>query len=186
MISPGFNVFSKKSQGIPEFYGDDIALLKLTQKVKMSTHARCRGLGWEGTLYRGGCPGEPWKRGHQGWASVTLALLLRPICLPCTVGANLALRKLPGSTCRDHGERWTRCWRDWHQGLGGDIVGCAAVPRSGCWVKGPALTSLSLTAEKELLNQVSIPAHFVALNGDKLNINLKTGSEVRVSGSGCC
>lgn len=41
MISPGFNVFSKKSQGIPEFYGDDIALLKLTQKVKMSTHARC-------------------------------------------------------------------------------------------------------------------------------------------------
>uniref|UniRef100_A0A4W2GBC6 Complement C2 n=1 Tax=Bos indicus x Bos taurus TaxID=30522 RepID=A0A4W2GBC6_BOBOX len=96
VISPGFNVFSKKSQGIPEFYGDDIALLKLTQKVKMSTHAR-------------------------------------PICLPCTVGANLALRKLPGSTCRDH--------------------------------------------EKELLNQVSIPAHFVALNGDKLNINLKTGSE---------
>ncbi|XP_060259228.1 complement C2 isoform X4 [Ovis aries] len=64
-ISPGFNVFSKKNQGIPEFYGDDIALLKLTQKVKMSTHAR-------------------------------------PICLPCTVGANLALRRLPGSTCRDH------------------------------------------------------------------------------------
>ncbi|XP_052504625.1 complement C2 isoform X1 [Budorcas taxicolor] len=132
-ISPGFNVFSKKNQGIPEFYGDDIALLKLTQKVKMSTHARCRNLGWEGTLYRGGCPGEPWRRGHQGWASVTLVLLLRPICLPCTVGANLALRRLPGSTCRDH--------------------------------------------EKELLNQVSIPAHFVALNGDKLNINLKTGSE---------
>ncbi|KAM7229334.1 hypothetical protein CapIbe_019450 [Capra ibex] len=132
-ISPGFNVFSKKNQGIPEFYGDDIALLKLTQKVKMSTHARCRNLGWEGTLYRGGCPGEPWRRGHQGWASVTLLLLLRPICLPCTVGANLALRRLPGSTCRDH--------------------------------------------EKELLNQVSIPAHFVALNGDKLNINLKTGSE---------
>lgn len=64
-------------------------------------------------------------------------------------------------------------------------MGCAAVPKSGCWVKGPALTSLSLTAEMELLNQVSIPAHFVALNGDKLNVNLKTGSEVRVSGSGC-
>ncbi|CAN0390670.1 unnamed protein product [Rangifer tarandus platyrhynchus] len=96
VISPGFNVFSKKNQGIPEFYGDDIALLKLTQKVKMSSHAR-------------------------------------PICLPCTVGANLALRRLPGSTCRDH--------------------------------------------EMELLNQVSIPAHFVALNGDKLNVNLKTGSE---------
>lgn len=78
------------------------------------------------------------------------------------------------------------CGRDWHQGLGHDIMGCAAVPKSGCWVKGPALTSLSLTAEMELLNQVSIPAHFVALNGDKLNINLKTGSEVRVSGSGCC
>ena len=91
-ISPGFNVFSKKNQGIPEFYGDDIALLKLTQKVKMSTHARCRNLGWEGTLYRGGCPGEPWRRGHQGCASVTLVLLLRPICLPCTVGANLALQ----------------------------------------------------------------------------------------------
>uniref|UniRef100_A0A8C6DUL8 Complement C2 n=1 Tax=Moschus moschiferus TaxID=68415 RepID=A0A8C6DUL8_MOSMO len=96
VISSEFNVFSKKNQGIPEFYGNDIALLKLTQKVKMSTHAR-------------------------------------PICLPCTVGANLALRRLPGSTCRDH--------------------------------------------EMELLNQVSIPAHFVALNGDKLNINLKTGSE---------
>ncbi|XP_043306415.1 complement C2 isoform X1 [Cervus elaphus] len=133
VISPGFNVFSKKNQGIPEFYGDDIALLKLTQKVKMSSHARCQSLGWEGTLYRGECPGEPWRRGHQGWASVTLVLLLRPICLPCTVGANLALRRLPGSTCRDH--------------------------------------------EMELLNQVSIPAHFVALNGDKLNINLKTGSE---------
>lgn len=112
MISPGFNVFSKKNQGIPEFYGDDIALLKLTQKVKMSSHARCQSLGWEGTLYRGECLGEPWMRGHQGWASVTLVLLLRPICLPCTVGANLALRRLPGSTCRDHGECWT-------QGAGG-------------------------------------------------------------------
>lgn len=40
MISPGFDVRAKKNQGIPEFYGDDIALLKLAQKVKMSTHAR--------------------------------------------------------------------------------------------------------------------------------------------------
>uniref|UniRef100_A0A8C3YPW7 Complement C2 n=1 Tax=Catagonus wagneri TaxID=51154 RepID=A0A8C3YPW7_9CETA len=96
VISSEFNVFAKKDQGIPEFYGDDIALLKLAQKVKMSTHAR-------------------------------------PICLPCTVGANLALRRPPGSTCRDH--------------------------------------------EKELLNKLSIPAHFVALNGSKLNIHLKTGSE---------
>ncbi|XP_006772929.1 PREDICTED: complement C2-like [Myotis davidii] len=57
----------------------------------------------------------------------------RPICLPCTVGANLALRRPPGSTCRDH--------------------------------------------ESELLNKLSVPAHFVALNGDTLNINLKTGTE---------
>ncbi|XP_006875639.1 PREDICTED: complement C2 isoform X2 [Chrysochloris asiatica] len=94
--SPGFDVFAKKDQGIPEFYGDDIALLKLAQKVKMSTHAR-------------------------------------PICLPCTVEANLALRRPQGSTCQDH--------------------------------------------ENELLNKLSVPAHFVALNGNKLNVNLKTGSE---------
>nr|XP_008536819.1 PREDICTED: complement C2 isoform X2 [Equus przewalskii] len=96
VISSGFDVFAKKNQGIPEFYGDDIALVKLAKKVKMSTHAR-------------------------------------PICLPCTVGANLALRRPPGSTCQNH--------------------------------------------EHELLNQQSIPAHFVALNGSKLNINLKTGTE---------
>nr|XP_010959777.1 complement factor B isoform X3 [Camelus bactrianus] len=96
VISSEFNVYSKKNQGIPEFYGNDIALLKLAQKVKMSTHAR-------------------------------------PICLPCTVGANLALRRPPGSTCQDH--------------------------------------------DRELLNQISSPAHSVALNGSKLNINLKTGSK---------
>ncbi|KAI5757078.1 C2 [Gulo gulo luscus] len=96
VISSGFDVFAKKDQGIREFYGDDIALLKLAEKVKMSTHAR-------------------------------------PICLPCTVEANLALRRPPGSTCRDH--------------------------------------------ESELLNKLSIPAHFVALNGNKMNINLKTGTE---------
>lgn len=96
VISSGFNVSAKKHQGILEFYGDDIALLKLAQKVKMSTHAR-------------------------------------PICLPCTVGANLALRRPPGSNCRDH--------------------------------------------ESELLNKLSVPAHFVALNGSRLNINLKTGTE---------
>ncbi|XP_023368695.1 complement C2 isoform X2 [Otolemur garnettii] len=96
VISQGFDVFAKKNQGIQEFYGDDIALLKLAQKVKMSTHAR-------------------------------------PICLPCTMEANLALRRPQGSTCRDH--------------------------------------------EHELLNKLSVPAHFVALNGSKLNINLKTGTE---------
>lgn len=50
MISSGFNVFAKKQQGILEFYGDDIALLKLAQKVKMSTHARYWHPGWEGIL----------------------------------------------------------------------------------------------------------------------------------------
>ncbi|XP_072493587.1 complement C2 [Notamacropus eugenii] len=60
-----YNVYAKKNQGIFEFYGSDIALLKLTEKVKMSSHAR-------------------------------------PICLPCTVGANLALRRSPASTCLDH------------------------------------------------------------------------------------
>ncbi|XP_042638313.1 complement factor B [Orycteropus afer afer] len=96
VISKGFDVFAKKNQGILEFYGDDIALLKLAQKVKMSTHAR-------------------------------------PICLPCTVEANLALRRPQNSTCLDH--------------------------------------------ERALLNKQSVPAHFVALNGNKLNINLKTGTE---------
>lgn len=96
VIASGFNAHAKKDQGILEFYGDDIALLKLTEKVKMSTHAR-------------------------------------PICIPCTVEANLALRRPPGSTCRNH--------------------------------------------ESDLLNQLSIPAHFVALDGSRLNINLKTGTE---------
>lgn len=65
VMAAGFNVYAKKDKGIREFYGDDIALLKLSQKVKLSTHAR-------------------------------------PICLPCTVGANLALRRPLGSNCRDH------------------------------------------------------------------------------------
>ncbi|XP_043857219.1 complement C2 [Dromiciops gliroides] len=64
-IPEEYNVYAKKGKGISEFYGSDIALLKLTEKVKMSSHAR-------------------------------------PICLPCTVGANLALRRSPTSTCSDH------------------------------------------------------------------------------------
>ncbi|XP_074092768.1 complement C2 isoform X2 [Macrotis lagotis] len=64
-IPKEYNVYAKKKQGINEFYGSDIALLKLTEKVKMSSHAR-------------------------------------PICLPCTMGANLALRRSPASTCSDH------------------------------------------------------------------------------------
>nr|XP_034379881.1 complement C2 isoform X3 [Arvicanthis niloticus] len=96
LIAPGFNVHAKQNLNISEFYADDIALMKLSQKVKMSTHAR-------------------------------------PICLPCTVGANMALRRSPGSTCKDH--------------------------------------------ETELLSQQKVPAHFVALNGNRLNINLRTGPE---------
>lgn len=96
LVAPGFNVHAKQSQGISEFYADDIALLKLSQRVKMSSHAR-------------------------------------PICLPCTVGANMALRRSPGSTCKDH--------------------------------------------ETELLSQQKVPANFVALNGNKMNINLRTGPE---------
>lgn len=45
MISEHFDISAKRQQGILEFYGDDIALLKLAQKVKMSTHARCWRLG---------------------------------------------------------------------------------------------------------------------------------------------
>uniref|UniRef100_A0A8C2LHA1 Complement C2 n=1 Tax=Cricetulus griseus TaxID=10029 RepID=A0A8C2LHA1_CRIGR len=96
IIAPGFDVRAKQSQGISEFYADDIALLKLAQKVKMSTHAR-------------------------------------PICLPCTVEANVALRRSQGGSCREH--------------------------------------------ETEFLKQQKIPAHFVALNGNKLNVNLRTGLE---------
>ena len=61
VISPGFDVFAKKHQGILEFYGDDIALLKLAQKVKMSTHARCRHLGYStpGSPGGGVTKGEP-------------------------------------------------------------------------------------------------------------------------------
>lgn len=77
--------------------------------------------------------------------------------------------------------------RDWELRLGGDGMDCAAFPKleSGCWVKGPTSTAFSLAAEKELLNQLSVPAHFVALNGSKLNVHLKTGSDVRVLGPGC-
>lgn len=65
MISKHFDVFAKRHQGIREFYGDDIALLKLAQKVKMSTHARCWHLGQSS--------GEPWRRGHPARACVTPA-----------------------------------------------------------------------------------------------------------------
>lgn len=50
MISSNFDVRAKENQGIREFYGDDIALLQLEKKVKMSTHARCPWLGQERTL----------------------------------------------------------------------------------------------------------------------------------------
>jgi hypothetical protein len=57
IIAPGFNVHAKRKQGISEFYADDIALLKLSRKVKMSTHARC--LNPDGRVpYRGWCSGK--------------------------------------------------------------------------------------------------------------------------------
>lgn len=131
------------------------------------------------------CSGEPWRRGNQGQACVTLALLPRPICLPCTVGANLALRRPPGSTCREHGERWGfRCVRSWDLSLGVTTRAVLPSPSQG---KGTSTNlPFSLTVENELLNKLSVPAHFAALNGDTLNINLKTGMEVRVSGLGGC
>uniref|UniRef100_A0A5F8GHI0 Complement factor B n=1 Tax=Monodelphis domestica TaxID=13616 RepID=A0A5F8GHI0_MONDO len=95
-IPEEFDVYAKKQQGIEEFYGNDIALLKLTEKVKMSSHAR-------------------------------------PICLPCTVGANLALRRSPASTCSDH--------------------------------------------ENILLKKNEIPAHFVSLDDEIMDIVLKEENE---------
>uniref|UniRef100_F7DRC0 Complement C2 n=1 Tax=Ornithorhynchus anatinus TaxID=9258 RepID=F7DRC0_ORNAN len=65
IIHEGFDVHAKKHLGIPEFYDNDIALLKLKEPVKLSSVAR-------------------------------------PICLPCTLGANVALKRRPSSTCRDH------------------------------------------------------------------------------------
>jgi complement component 2 len=90
--------------------------------------------------------------------------------------ANMALRKPQGSTCQDHGECWV--WEELGPGLG-------AVLKPDNWILGKETCTdilFSLMAERELLNQQSIPAHFVALNGSKLNINLKTGPQVRVSG----
>ncbi|XP_051852204.1 complement C2 [Antechinus flavipes] len=95
-IPEEYNVYAKKEQGISEFYGNDIALVKLTEKVEMSSHAR-------------------------------------PICLPCTVGANLALRRSPTSSCFDH--------------------------------------------EKELLKKNKIPAHFVSLDDQIMDIVLKEENE---------
>ncbi|XP_027732301.1 complement C2 [Vombatus ursinus] len=95
-IPEEYDVYAKKNQGISEFYGNDIALLKLTEKVKMSSHAR-------------------------------------PICLPCTVGANLALRRSPASTCFDH--------------------------------------------ENVFLKKKEIPAHFVSLDDQIMDIVLKEENE---------
>lgn len=67
------------------------------------------------------------------------------------------------------------------QGWGGHS-GWAAVPES---ILGKEILSnsfFSSTAEKDLLNQLSVPAHFVGLDGNSLNVRLKTGSEVRLSG----
>ncbi|XP_038624635.1 complement C2 [Tachyglossus aculeatus] len=65
IIHEGFDALAKRHLGIPEFYHNDIALLKLKEPIKLSSVAR-------------------------------------PICLPCTSGANVALKRRPSSTCRDH------------------------------------------------------------------------------------
>lgn len=95
----------------------------------------------------------------------------------------MALRRSPGSTCKDHGE----CWR--LKVLGGlqpELVGTsgdrAAVLKLDTSALGKGIylnTLFSPLAETELLSQQKVPAHFVALNGNRLNISLKTGPEVR-------
>lgn len=95
----------------------------------------------------------------------------------------MALRRSPGSTCKDHGE----CWR--LKVLGGLQPELAGTSRDGAVVlkldtsalgKETCInTPFSPLAETELLSQQKVPAHFVALNGNRLNINLRTGPEVR-------
>lgn len=52
--------------------------------------------------------------------------------------------------------------------------------QSSSWVHGLCThTAFTPMAETELLNQQKVPAHFVALDGNKLNISLRTGPEVR-------
>lgn len=70
------------------------------------------------------------------------------------------------------------CWA----GCGGDYSGWAAVPESILGKEILSNTFFSSTAEKDLLNQLSVPAHFVGLDGNSLNVLLKTGSEVKLSG----
>lgn len=67
---------------------------------------------------------------------MTVTFLPRPICLPCTVEANMALRRSQGGTCREHGELGTK--------LGCAGRAWAAVLTSGwmqgLWVRKPVLT----------------------------------------------
>lgn len=55
--------------------------------------------------------------------------------------------------------------------------GLCPVPRSEAWRRA-STSPFSLPAESKLLNKLSVPAHFVALTGGTLNVNLKTGTEV--------
>uniref|UniRef100_A0A6I8N252 Complement C2 n=1 Tax=Ornithorhynchus anatinus TaxID=9258 RepID=A0A6I8N252_ORNAN len=93
IIHEGFDVHAKKHLGIPEFYDNDIALLKLKEPVKLSSVARC---GRPGVRRPAGCPTSDWGRPAE------CPPLSGPICLPCTLGANVALKRRPSSTCRDH------------------------------------------------------------------------------------
>ncbi|KAH0630501.1 hypothetical protein JD844_013567 [Phrynosoma platyrhinos] len=77
-----YNVRAKLAQGIQEFYDYDISLLELENPVRFG-----------GRISTNANP------------TSDLNLLCRPICLPCTEGANKALKKKPGTTtCKDHGE----------------------------------------------------------------------------------
>lgn len=98
----------------------------------------------------------------------------------------MALRRSPDSTCKDHGE----CWRlEVLGGLQPELAGIRSLQSaSRDWAAVLKLgketctnTPFSPMAETELLSQQKVPAHFVALNGNRLNINLRTGPEVRAS-----
>uniref|UniRef100_A0A8C6VAC7 Complement C2 n=1 Tax=Naja naja TaxID=35670 RepID=A0A8C6VAC7_NAJNA len=69
-----YNIRAKTAQGIQEFYDYDISLIELEKPVTFGGRIRY------------------------------CVFLPRPICLPCTEGASRALKKKPGTTCRDHGK----------------------------------------------------------------------------------
>uniref|UniRef100_A0A8C8RK15 Complement C2 n=1 Tax=Pelusios castaneus TaxID=367368 RepID=A0A8C8RK15_9SAUR len=95
VIHPDYNVTAKASQGIPEFYDYDVALIQLQQPVQFSGR-------------------------------------VRPVCLPCTAGANRALKKPSNAMCKDH--------------------------------------------EEALLGREQVPAHFISLDNQRLDVQIKTNN----------